>query len=394
MSTANAIVIGGGILGTSTAFHLAASGVRGVTLFERNYISAGATGKSHSLVRMHYTNPHDGALAQLSLPYFQHWSDLVGAGDCGFVNTGVFRFATARQEAKVRANVDMLHGIGVNTWFVDQKEIRSLDPGLAVDDLSGAAWEPESGYADPVATANGFATATVERGGSIRTGVTVTAILTEGGRVVGVDTTDGRIETDTVVVANGSWAPPLLDPLGFDIPLVPKRVQIVVFRRPDLDRRPQTTLIDGALGIVVRPEGPEDTLVAVGFDPDPADPDTFDEGIDKAMIKTCRERIIKRRPAMAGAPSRGGWSGVAPETPDGHIVLDHLTGYQGLFVAVGCSGTNFKTGPGIGKCLAEWITTGSSTSVDLHAFRASRFAEGKPLVGAHEYGEGAADVWR
>lgn len=394
MKSADAVVIGGGILGTSTAFHLATAGVSNVALIERKFIGAGATGKSHSLVRMHYTNPHDAALAQMSLPYFQHWRELVGAGDCEFIQTGVFRFANGRQEAKVRANVDMLREIGVNTWFVDPAEIQSIDPGLSVHDLTGAAWEPESGYADPLATANGFARATSDRGGTVRTGVSVTRILVDEGRVVGVETTDGRIATETVVVANGSWAPPLLTPLGFDVPLVPKRVQIVVFRRPDLDRGPQTTLIDGALGIVVRPEGDQDTLVAIGFDPDPVDPDTFDESIERDYIESCRERLIGRRPAMSGAPSRGGWSGVAPETPDGHIVLDHLPGYQGLYVAVGCSGTNFKTGPGIGKCLAEWITTGAPVSVDLHPFRASRFAEGKPLVGLHEYGEGAVDVWR
>jgi sarcosine oxidase subunit beta len=186
----------------------------------------------------------------------------------------------------------------------------------------------------------------------------------------------------------------LLAPHGFDVPLVPKRVQIVVFRRPDISRIPQTTLMDGVAGIVVRSDGPENTLVATGFDPDPVDPDTFDEGIEPDYIAICRERIVRRRPGMAGAPTRGGWSGVAPETPDGHIVIDELPGAPGLLAAVGCSGTNFKTGPGIGKCLAEWVTEGASRSVDLRPFRVTRFAEGDPVLGPFEYGEGAADVWR
>lgn len=132
----------------------------------------------------------------------------------------------------------------------------------------------------------------------------------------------------------------------------------------------------------------------MGFDPDPVDPDTFDEGISSDYIAACRERIARRRPAMGGAPSRGGWSGVTPEPPDGHIVVDELSGCHGVFVAVGCSGTNFKTAPAIGKTLAGWITTGAPRSIDLHAFRAKRFAQSEPIAGRHEYGDGAADVWR
>src|SRR3954447_9266708 len=113
-ATADAVVIGGGILGTATAFHLAKAGAK-VTLLERRFIGAGATGKSHSLVRMHYTNPHDAALALLSLPYFQRWDELVGAGDCGFVRTGVFRFAKANEEHKLRGNVAMLRELGIET---------------------------------------------------------------------------------------------------------------------------------------------------------------------------------------------------------------------------------------------------------------------------------------
>lgn len=391
---ADAVVIGGGIIGTSTAFHLAAAGLGNVALLERKYIGAGATGKSHSIVRMHYTNPTDGTLAHISMPYFEHWDDIVGAGDCGFTRTGAFRFASSRETHKIVGNVEMLQALGVDTRVVDRHEIKEIDPGLAVDDLECAAYEPRSGYADPLATAQGFARAAEARGASIREGVTATRIVTAGGRVTGVETSDGFVATERVIVAAGSWATLLLEPHGFDVPLVPKRVQIVVFRRPDVERVPQTTLMDGAIGIVVRPEGPRDSLVAIGFDPDVMDPDAFDEGIEPDYIATCRERVVRRRPGMSGAPSRGGWSGVAPETPDGHIVIDQVAGAGGLFCAVGCSGTNFKTGPGIGKCLAEWATEGSTRTVDLRPFRASRFAENDPVKGAFEYGEGAADVWR
>ena len=127
---------------------------------------------------------------------------------------------------------------------------------------------------------------------------------------------------------------------------------------------------------------------------DRVDPDRYDEGIGPEFIAECRERIVRRRPGMAGSPSRGGWAGVTPETPDGHIVIDKLAACDGLFVAVGCSGTNFKTAPAIGKCLTEWIVDGEPSLINIHPFRASRFAENDPIRGAFEYGAGATDIWR
>ncbi len=390
---ADVVVIGGGVIGASTAFHLAQAGAGRVLLLERQYLNAGATGKSHSLVRMHYTNPHDAALAHASLPYFHHWKDLVGAGDPGFVKTGVLRLAPAADAAHLRANVEMLRGVGVTTWSIGPAGIAELDPGINTEDIAVAAWEPDSGYADPVATTWGFAKAAEQRGARVRTGVTVTAIQASGGRVTGVATTQGAVVTGTVVVAAGAWGATLLAPLGIELGLVNRRIQVAVFRRPEAERRPQATIIDGARTVVIRPEGEADTLVATYFDPEPADPDRYDESISAGFIADARERLVHRRPAMAEAPLRGGWSGVVAVSPDGHIVLDRVAEPEGLFLAVGCSGTNFKTAPAIGRCLAEWIIDGAPRTVDLHAFRASRFAEGHPITGRHEYTSGAA-FWR
>lgn len=392
---ADVVIIGGGVIGASIGFHLAKAGVRQVTLVERGHLAAGATGKSHGIVRAHYTNRHDARLAQLSLPYFHEWTYIVGAGDCRFEMTGVFRFARPDETGKLRANVQMLQALGVETMLVDRAEIAEIDPRLQTSDIEIAAWEPSSGYADPVATTHGFAQALTAQGGSIQRGVQVTAIRAEGDRVVGVETTDGPIATGRVVVAAGAWAAPLLAPFGFDIPLVAKRVQIASFRRPNTEpAHHRSTLFDGVLGIVVRPDGRLHTLVAMGFDPDPVDPEAFAGGIAESFIAECLERVSRRQPTMRGAQSRGGWAGVTPETPDGHIVIDELAGCGGLFVAVGCSGTNFKTAPAIGLLLAEWITTGGPAPADLRAFRASRFADHDPIAGEHEYGAGGPDVWR
>jgi glycine/D-amino acid oxidase-like deaminating enzyme len=392
--TADVVVIGGGVNGASTAFHLAAMGAGEVMLLERRFLGAGASGKSGALVRMHYTNPYDAALAQESLAYFHRWDELVGAGDPGFVQTGVIRLVAPEHEAALRANVAMLQGVGVNTELIGPDDVRELDPGCRVDDIGIAAYEPESGYADPSATAFGLAERARQLGADIRTGVEATGIRTDGGRVVGVETADGVIATDTVVLANGAWAPPLLASLGLDFGLLPNRVQVVVFRRPEHAPDSHLTILDGHDGMWLRPEGDAGTLVGIGLDEFGVDPNAFDETPDQSYLEQVRRCLVHRRPAMVDAPMRGGWAGMITMSPDAHAIIDQIPAYRGLYCMLGDSGTNFKTAPAIGKCLAEWIVDGAPRTVDLRPFRSSRFAEGAPLVGDHEYGDEPMNVFR
>ena len=390
---ADVVVIGGGVNGTSTAFHLAQRGLS-VTLLERSSLGAGATGKSGALVRMHYTNPYDAALAQQSLPYFRNWSDVVGPGDPGYRQVGVVRLVQPRFDERLRANVAMLQGLGVNTDIITPDDLRAIDPGVQTGDITSAAWEPDSGYADPAATAYGFAEAARQLGASVHEGVEATGIETEGDRVTGVVTPLGRIATPTVVAVPGPWTKNLLEPLGLDFGLQPNRVQITIMRRTADDGPSHPVYIDGPNNTWLRPEGDFGTLCGVGRDQLGVDPDFYNEGVDFDYIVDSRKRCAARRPALANAFMRGGWAGIITMSPDGHAIIDELAPYQGLFGILGDSGTNFKTAPAIGKCVAEWITEGASKSVDLRPFRASRFAEGQYFAGQHEYGDSPLDVFR
>lgn len=391
--TADVVVIGGGVNGTSTAFHLAKRGAK-IVLLERTVLAGGATGKSGALVRMHYTNPHDAALAQQSLDYFRSWSDVVGPGNPDYRQTGAVRLVSPEFGDRLRANVEMLRGLGVNTRIIFPEELREIDPGVETSDITCAAWEPESGFAEPAATAYGFAAAARDLGASIHEGVEATAIETDGDRVTGVSTPLGRIATEMVVAAPGAWAPRLLQPLGLDYGLITKRDQISIMRRTAVDDRPFPVYLDGINDIWLRPEGEFGALCGVGIQNLGVNPDFFDESISVDYIADARQRSAARRPALATAFMRGGWAGVFMMSPDGHAIIDKLEPYAGLYGILGDSGTNFKTAPAIGKCLAEWITEGASRSVDLHAFRASRFAEGAPLHGAHEYSTNLPSVFR
>lgn len=395
-TTADVVVIGGGVIGASTAFQLATLGVRRVVLCERHFPAAGASGKSGALVRMHYTNEPEARLAHASLPYFSNWSDLVGRGDCGFLKTGMARLVMAENEPKLRANVEMLEQVGINTRVIGASELAEVAPYWHTDDVVAAAWEPDSGCADPVGTTHGLLECAQDLGAEVLTHTEVTGIDVAGGRVTGVQTSGGPISTPTVVVAGGVWTVPLLRDLGVPVNLQPVRIQVALFRRPPALAGPHPILIDGINELWLRPEGPNwgSTLVGVASRTPLADPDNLDEGVDADYVPRARAGLAKRIPALADAPMRGGWAGAITLTEDGKAILDQHPEIGGLFVFSGDNGSAFKTAPAVGRVLAEWITQGKPSLMDPTPFRMTRFQEGAPLYGEHEYGDRDNDYTR
>jgi sarcosine oxidase subunit beta len=395
-TTADVVVVGGGVIGASTAFQLATLGVKRVVLCERRFPAAGASGKSGALVRMHYTNEPEARLAHASLPYFSNWDDMVGRGDCGFLKTGMARIVSADNEQKLRANVDMLERVGVNTRVIGAPELAEVAPYWHVDDVTAAAWEPDSGCADPVGTVHGLLERARDLGAEIKTHTEVAGVDVSGGKVTGVQTSGGPISASTVVIAGGVWAVPMLRDLGVPVNLQPVRIQVALFRRPPSLAGPHPILIDGINELWMRPEGPNwgSTLVGVASRTPLPDPDSLDEGVDADYVPRAKAGLAKRIPALADAPMRGGWAGAITLTEDGKAILDRHPEIDGLFVFSGDNGSSFKTAPAVGRVLAEWIVDGRPSLLDPTPFRISRFAEGKPLFGEHEYGDRDNDYTR
>jgi sarcosine oxidase, subunit beta len=388
--TADVVVVGGGVVGASTAFHLASRGISRIVVCERRWVAAGASGKSGALVRTHYTNEPEARLAHASLTYFQHWSDIVDSGECGFLNCGMVRLVTADNVTKLQANVDMLERVGVNTQVIGPAELRELAPAWRVDDVVAAAWEPDSGCADPVATTHGFLDAARSRGADVRLHTEVIGIDVVGGRVAGVRTTSGAIATPAVVIAGGAWTVPLLRALGVEARLAPVRVQVALFRRPPRLGGPHPVCIDGINDLWLRPEGPGWSSTLVGAATrrrSLEDPDALDEGVDSDYVIHAREDLAKRIPFMADSPMRGGWAGAITMTEDGKPIIDRHPRIDGCYVFTGDSGSSFKTAPAIGRTFAEWIVDGYPHVLDPRPFRMSRFAEHDPIIGEHEYGD-------
>ena len=385
MTSADVVVIGGGVNGASTAFNLTRLGVKRVTLIERRALAAGATGKSGSLVRMHYTNEAESRLAWESLKIFRDFDAAVG-GDCGFEAPGFVQIVGPAHAEALATNVAMQQRVGIDTRLVSPAELREIVPGIRVDDVGGAAWEPHSGFADPNATTFAFAEAARRRGATIETDCEALRIVVEGGRVAGVETSRGRIAAPMVVAVPGAWAGRLLAPLGLDFGLAPYRIQVSIFRWPEGFTRRHPALIDATRAAWIRPEGHASTLIGVELGAGHADPDKYDEGVDEAYVALCRDALAARLPAFERATMRGGWAGMLMMSPDGRPIIDQIPSVPGLFVMLGDSGTSFKTSPAIGRCLAEWIVKGKPETADLAPFRSTRFAEGRPWVDATDYG--------
>jgi glycine/D-amino acid oxidase-like deaminating enzyme len=377
---ASVVVVGGGVMGCSIAFHLAERGID-VLVLERGTVCSGMSARSGALVRMHYTNVPEASMAVASLAYFQNWRERVG-GWCGFTVTGAAVLVGPGEGDRLRRNVARLRGLGVDTEAVTPADLAAEHPELDLRGVEMAAVEPGSGYADPVATTFAFASRAVDRGARIRQGVAVRALRVAGDRVVGLDTSDGQIGAEAVVLACGPWVDPLARTAGFELGITPERSQLAFFRRPDAARR-HPVVIDGVLGTYFRPHGGELSLLGVeaGHHVGVDAIDREVEGYDHQVVAAALGRLAGRVPAFAGAPFARGHRGVYDTSPDSRAVLDAAPGVAGLFVAGGFSGTGFKKSPAVGACMAELVTDGKAATVDLRPFRLGRFADGDPIVG-------------
>jgi sarcosine oxidase, subunit beta len=377
---ASVVVVGGGVMGCSIAFHLAEQGVD-VLVLERGTVCSGMTARSGALIRTHYTNAPEARMALAGLAYFRDWRERVG-GWCGFTVTGAAILVGPHDAERLRRNVAMLRGLGADTEVATPGELAAEHPELDPRGIGLAAVEPGSGYADPVATTFAFASRAVDLGARIRQGVAVHAVRVAGDRVTGLSTSDGEVGADAVVLACGPWVDPLARTAGFELGISPERSQLAFFRRPDGARR-HPLVIDGVLGTYFRPHGGELSLVGVeaGHQVEVGAIDREVEGYDHQLVAPALERLAGRVPAFADAPFARGHRGVYDTSPDSRAVLDAAPGVAGLFVAGGFSGTGFKKAPAVGACMAELVTKGRATTVDIHPFRLARFAEDDPILG-------------
>ncbi|MFQ5704651.1 MAG: NAD(P)/FAD-dependent oxidoreductase [Gemmatimonadales bacterium] len=384
--TSDVVIIGAGIMGCSVAFHLAQSGMK-VTVLEKNTIGAGSTGRSSAIIRTHYSNEITARMALHSLRVFQDFEATVG-GECEFRCTGWVALASAADRAGLEANVQLQQRVGIDTRLISKEELRDLVPAIDCSDMVAAAYEPESGYADPHLTVSAYADAARRHGADIRVNTEVTGIRFHGGRVVGVDTPDGTYAAPLVVNCAGPWGARVAAMAGVEIPINSCRIQVAVFHRPVEYREPHPVIMDFILGSYCRSEIGELTLVG-SIDPSEADavvdPDDYPEHMDDEFLSEVGELFVRRCPPMEFSETRGGYSGLYAVTPDWHPIVDEIPAGSGCFVCSGFSGHGFKLAPAVGVMISDMLGDDADPLFDPTAFRLDRFATDDLVRGTYAY---------
>jgi len=378
-STADVVVVGGGVHGASVACHLARRKAGRVVLVERKFLASGPTGRSSALVRRFYAMDFLTRTASASADTFQRWADVIGGADePGFRQVGVLWLAGADTAPHLRENVRRARELGARVELLEPAALQRLVPELSVHDIVAGAHEPESGYADPSSTTGALVSRARELGATIVQYEPVEGIVTDGPRVTGVRTARGAISAPAVVVCAGLWADRLLRPLGIEVPVTPKRHQMCFFRRPP-QFAAHPAILDRPHGTYMRPETGNLTIHGLSTYEDVVDPDSYNEGADPGEIVRNAELIARRFPCMEHGLSMGGYSGVYDTTPDHEPVLGAIPEYAGLYADFGWSGHGFKHAPAVGDIMAELVLEGRAAGWDLGPLRWSRFREGDLL---------------
>jgi sarcosine oxidase subunit beta len=372
-------VVGGGIVGLASAYYLAERGVP-VTVLEKDALGSGSTGRANGGIRAQFTSGVSVALSRESMAVWDRFEERFGA-DIDHRRTGyLFLARTADTAERFRENVAVQNDLGVSSEYLGPEAAGERCPGLYTDRYVGATYGPADGFADPHLALQGFSRAATAAGATIETGVAVTDVRTNGGTVVGVETTDGVREADYVVNAAGPWAARVGAMAGLDLPVSPRRRQLLV-ADPDSPVPADTPMtVDVDASVHFRPERDGRAVVGGRFaDRDPErDPDDYRTSSDLDWAAETLEAASEV--AEYFGPASGvvrGWAGLYAVTPDHHPIIEETR--PGFVSAVGFSGHGFMQSPATGRVVAELIVDGEARTVDVSPLAADRFERGGTL---------------
>jgi sarcosine oxidase, subunit beta len=370
--TAGAVVIGGGVVGCSIAYHLARRGMRDVVVLERETVGAGTTSKAAGGIRAQFPTETEIRFSLESIAVFERFTDEFGV-DPGYRRIGyLFLVSDADDLRGFQERIALQRRLGVDVRVITPADAQALVPALRVDDLVAAVWGPQDGMAGPAEVTAGFARRARELGARIVEGVEVTAIELERGRVAGVETSTGRLAAPLVVNAAGPAAARVARLAGIVIPVRPRRRHIFFTEPFPAIPGPVPLTTDRASGFYFRKEL-DQLLLSPGDVEDVGD--DVSAPVDWARMEETVDKAVHRIPVIEKARIAGGWAGLRPLTPDDHAIIGWAPGVEGFFLAVGFGGHGFQHSPATGRHVAEWIVDGQP-SLDLSLFDPARFGRG------------------
>ncbi|MGH2659884.1 MAG: NAD(P)/FAD-dependent oxidoreductase [Actinomycetota bacterium] len=381
MRTADVVVVGGGVVGASAAYHLAAAGAGRVLLLERApALGTGSTGACAGGFRHQFSSEVNIRLSLASVPMILSFQETHGF-HLDVTQDG-YLFLVRREDAwrGFVAAAELQRSMGVDARLLAPEEAAAIAPGISTEGLVGAAFCPDDGIADPSGLTTGYARAARRAGAEIETGVEVTALETAGSRVTGVATPAGGVSAPVVVNAAGPWAGLLAATCGVELPLEPVPRNVVVTGPfPGAPER-KTLVIDAETTFYFHREGPG-VLMGMG---NPTERPSFDTSVDQSFVaEDLLPTAVRVFPPLEHAAITSMWAGLYEMTPDRHPILGPVAGPQGLYLANGFSGHGFQHAPIVGKLLAEMIVDGGARSVDVSALSLERFASGALIREAH-----------
>ncbi|SFT01119.1 NAD(P)/FAD-dependent oxidoreductase [Saccharopolyspora flava] len=370
-AAAEVVVVGGGAVGVSTAFHLAEAGVD-VLLLERDELGSGSTSKAAGGVRAQFSDPVNIELGQRSLRAFEDFARRPG-GDIDLKQQGyLFLLSDPADVAAFEGGVALQNSLGVPSRMLTVAEACELSPLVSPEGLLAAAFSPTDGHCTPEGVVQGYARAAREHGAVLRRGVSVTGIETTGGEISGVRTDQGEVRTSTVVCAAGAWSAEVGSFAGVELPVRPLRRQILVTEpMPDLPPKLPFT-IDFATSFYFHEEGPG---LLVGMS-DPDEEFGFRLGTDDRWLGRLSEAVARRAPRVAEAGVAHGWAGLYEITPDHNALVGNAGRF---FYATGFSGHGFLQSPAVGEAMRD-LVLGRTPPIDVSGLDVRRFdgAEVRP----------------
>nr|MCW2727682.1 dependent oxidoreductase [Aeromicrobium sp.] len=365
---ASVVIIGGGAMGVSAAYHLARAGVTDVVLLERDALGEGSTCRAAGGVRAQFSDEVNISLGHRSLGVFERFGTIfdqeIDLHQVGYL----FLLDTPESVAAFEANVALQNSLGVSTRMITPAEARALSPSISTEGLLAAAFSPRDGHCSPESVVLGLATAARRHGARLVTGCEVTGIETVDGTVVAVTTEGGRIETDTVVCVAGAWSRRVAAFAGVDLPVTPVRRQVLITEPvPAIDPATPFT-IDFSTSYYFHREG-EGLLLGMS---DPDEVPGFQLGRSDAWLPRLGEALARRTPGFADIGIASGWAGLYEMTPDHNALIGEAPGVSRFLYATGFSGHGFLMSPAVGEVVRD-LYLGRTPEVDVSGLDAARF---------------------
>ena len=380
--TYDAIVVGAGITGASTAYHLMNAGMKGVLLVERGGPASGGTGKSAAIVRQHYSTALMARLARESIDLLKEADAETGGG--GFVQCGYTMLVPPELKAAADGNMALHRSVGVDTRWLAEDEYDDVAPWLNRDGVAGVVYEKDGGYADPIRVTEATVTMFRKAGGEFRGRTPCRGLLRDSDRITGVLLEDGEVRAGHVVNAAGPWAVPLAASADIDLPVRSVREQDSIWQARENRTLPDKSVSNAVDAIYLRPMENGRFLIGQGFPKDyfDVDPYNYREAADDDFIHLILERADKRFPPLSGMTLIAAYAALYDVTPDWYPFIGPREGLQGYYDACGGSGHGFKIGPAIGRALAGWIADGTAAD-DFAQLSHDRVAQGRLFAGAY-----------